>query len=311
MNDDEKFKWTKENTDLIEEPEAPSGLALPLELAKNFDVDPLQEKDSTVNYQRTQALAKYLFEQRAADLIVARGIKEPVAELPTVSARELAAHGQPTKVESRLVSRELAAERLPAVDRELWSDWKEASSTTNGKILQAATADELGGRLRSIDRQWAKDAADHDYPVIGGYEGIKAMMRAKWETSQYLLDAAGMHQLQLYRGLNLSPLKDFGPEKVFKEGYTQLPEMKLERNGAQSTSTDPNVSNKWDGNKDRVVIRGEVPRTAVLSVPAYGVNIKTEHEVVVAGTAWTGWDAWKGTAPEFESVPPHWWRRAA
>jgi hypothetical protein len=40
----------------------------------------------------------------------------------------------------------------------------------------------------------------------------------------------------------------------------------------------------------------------VVSVPAYGINIVGEHEVVVAGTAWKGWDAWKGAAPLHEQV---------
>jgi hypothetical protein len=37
-------------------------------------------------------------------------------------------------------------------------------------------------------------------------------------------------------------------------------------------------------------------------VPAYGINVQGEHEVVIAGTAWKGWDAWAGTAPEFDRI---------
>jgi hypothetical protein len=55
--------------------------------------------------------------------------------------------------------------------------------------------------------------------------------------------------------------------------------------------------------RGRVVLRAEVPRTAVLSVPAYGVNVHSEHEVVVTGTSWRGWDAWSDKAPSFEDVP--------
>jgi hypothetical protein len=57
--------------------------------------------------------------------------------------------------------------------------------------------------------------------------------------------------------------------------------------------------------QSRMVLRAEVPRTAVVSVPAYGVNVKSEQEVVVAGAAWKGWDAWSGRAPTFEEVPMH------
>jgi hypothetical protein len=37
-------------------------------------------------------------------------------------------------------------------------------------------------------------------------------------------------------------------------------------------------------------------------LPAYGVNIQGEHEVVIAGTAWKGWDAWYGSAPDVGKV---------
>jgi hypothetical protein len=33
----------------------------------------------------------------------------------------------------------------------------------------------------------------------------------------------------------------------------------------------------------QVRLRGNIPRTAVISVPAYGINIHSEREVVVAG----------------------------
>ncbi|HMF29120.1 MAG TPA: hypothetical protein VKE42_10140, partial [Candidatus Cybelea sp.] len=61
--------------------------------------------------------------------------------------------------------------------------------------------------------------------------------------------------------------------------------------------------NGWGSDQNRVVLRAEVPRTAAISVPAYGVNVHGEHEVVVAGTAWKGWDAWQGTAPTFDEEP--------
>jgi hypothetical protein len=73
------------------------------------------------------------------------------------------------------------------------------------------------------------------------------------------------------------------------------------------------VANNWKGagvlkagfepNKDRVVFCLRTPRTAVLSLPAYGQNHFNEHEVVVAGTAWQKWDAWDQEAPKFEDAP--------
>jgi hypothetical protein len=50
-------------------------------------------------------------------------------------------------------------------------------------------------------------------------------------------------------------------------------------------------------------MRMHVPRTAVVSVPAYGLNVHGEREVIVAGTAWVNWDAWYQKAPSHDIVP--------
>jgi hypothetical protein len=89
----------------------------------------------------------------------------------------------------------------------------------------------------------------------------------------------------------------------FQSKYTALPDIHIARNGAASMTTDPNVANDWDGSTGRVVLRASVPRTAVVSLPVYGQNIHSEHEVVVAGTAWKKWDSWYGKAPTFKAHP--------
>jgi len=85
-------------------------------------------------------------------------------------------------------------------------------------------------------------------------------------------------------------------------GFERLDNIDLQRNGAASTTTDAKIANGWGSNASRVVLRMEVPRTAVVSVPAYGQNVFKEHEVVVAGTAWKSWEAWRTTAPTFDKV---------
>jgi hypothetical protein len=82
-----------------------------------------------------------------------------------------------------------------------------------------------------------------------------------------------------------------------------MPTVEVVRNGAASTTTSPGVANGWGSSGNRIVLRASVPRTAAISVPAYGQNVHSEREVVVAGTAWKGWDAWAGRAPEFDKVP--------
>ena len=201
------------------------------------------------------------------------------------------------------------------VDRTLWAGWKASSTTTEGRLLQVATAFEPGGRLneqtsRDIGVKEMMAHAEDEYANIGGWAGVRAYVRAKWETTQYLLDKAGLKTLQLYRGIDIGSQK-FNKmylqrhyneaEKV--QGFIHMPTLDVLRNGAASTSVSPDVANDWGSGGNRVVLRAEVPRTAAVSIPAYGINVKSEQEVVVAGTAWHGWDAWAKKAPEFSEVP--------
>jgi hypothetical protein len=109
------------------------------------------------------------------------------------------------------------------------------------------------------------------------------------------LDKADHSVLNVYRAVNMKDARG--------ETGDKLDDVNLKRNGAMSTSIDPDVSNEWNGNVGRVVLRLSVPRTSVLSVPAYGQNEAREKEVVVTGNAWRGWDAYYGKAPTFEEAP--------
>jgi GNAT superfamily N-acetyltransferase len=149
---------------------------------------------------------------------------------------------------------------------------------------------------------------DRDLSTVGGYEGLKAMLRAKWETSQYLLHKAGIHQLDLYRGMGVSGMQDEETIEVLAKGtgtgFAKMPGLNLIRSGAASTTTDRGVANGWNGKGDtKITLRFRVPRTAVISLPAYGINVHGEHEVVIGGLAYKDWDVWKGQAPSFDAVP--------
>ncbi|WP_155255198.1 DUF7178 family protein [Bradyrhizobium elkanii] len=287
MQDSEKFAWLESNTNILEKyQEAAETADAPQELvveALPSKFDPLQQNASAEQYQRTQALARYLSAERAVQVLEDR-------KLPVPSRQALA-----------------------NIDSQLWGAWKSSSTSKNGMLLQVATADELEGRLNAktateINRDEMKRYADQYYANIGGYNGVKAYVRAKWEVTQYLLDKGGIKTLQLYRGIRLPPdviAKRFKhlPAGRQIEGHTLMPTLEVVRNGAASTSLNAGVSNGWGNSDNRIVLRLEVPRTAALSVPAYGINVHSEREVVVAGTAWKGWDAWKDTAPEFHKVP--------
>ncbi|PWT91552.1 MAG: hypothetical protein C5B54_05065, partial [Acidobacteria bacterium] len=92
--------------------------------------------------------------------------------------------------------------------------------------------------------------------------------------------------------------------------FTQLPELRLQRAGAQSTTSTKAVANSWNGvghlpeDPTRVVLRIAAPTTSVLSLPVYGQNEQEEHELVLMGTKdhWY-WDAWRNAAPDFVTHP--------
>ena len=297
LDDSEKWNFAKDNHEGVwDDPEDNSASSSDDDTDAKLDrlptkFDPLNETVGD-DYRRTQKLARFMSVARAAQLIHSRGLvtDEPISSTETV---------------------------VRSVDRQIWDAWKSSSSSSYGTLLQVATADELGGRMRNyagrgqnVDKAKIVADANRSFPRIGGYEGVKAYIRAKWETTQYLLDKAGMQTVRWYRSLDKDlPFMEKGQELIKMDSsgshgwpYTRLPFMQLHRNGAQSGTTDASVANGWGGG-NQIVIRAETPRTAIVSVPAYGINIQTEHEVVVAGTAWGPWDAWRGGAPTFERYP--------
>lgn len=320
MSDKQKFKYVQDHTNILEEHEkALEAIAPPPGLPTEYD--PLNKTTGT-DYKLTQRLAQYMSTERAMQVFEQRKIRPEISGLKVGS--------DAWKVALR--------HHLAKADRVLWGAWKGSSTTDDGVLLQYATADELGGRLYTghmrrggaeITRGEVERRADSAWYDIGGYDGVKAYVRAKWETTQYLLDKAGINTLNLYRGYSLRDQGKFdklydGSRRVFtyelrhyaarervpsdkygvKVDFQWLPTLDVQRNGAVSTTTDDTVANGWkQGTATGVVLRAQMPRTAALSVPAYGINEHSEHEVVAAGTAWKGWDVWAGKAPRFEDVP--------
>jgi hypothetical protein len=291
MDDDEKYKFGKEQDIIPTEDDEESGELD--QLPTKFD--PLNET-SGADYERTQALARLMSVERAAQILVERGLMKDIDN---------------------------ARDHIKDIDGQLWQSWKDSSTTTDGKILQVAAAEELGGRLHEHDGLHKKESikdADYEFKSIGGFEGIKAYLRGKWETTQYLLDKADIQTMKVYRGIrwtlpfmgskeekvkSISKYHDFGgPTKTSSIAFTRYPNAQILRNGCQSCTTDAGVANGWTGLGDTSkVYRVVAPRTAALSIPAYGINIHSEHEVVLAGVAWQAYDVWKGKAPTFEQVP--------
>jgi len=308
MSDEQKYEGAKQYDSSIEDEGHVAGLD---KLPTNYDPlnapygerDPLNQSSGAAqehkqDYQRTQALATFMSQQRAADLLVERGFVK---------------------------DREAALALVRDADNKLWQGWVGSSTGNNGLILQAAASEELGGHINlrhmpeTLEGIKIHANTAELYAKIGGFDGAKALVRAKWETSQYLLDKAGINTVDVYRGI--TPRSDYStmthsvnvsskyfdaqaPDDIRSSStvFAKLPNFKLERNGLASTSMSAGVSNNW-GSDNRVVFRFSVPRTAVVSLPAYGKNHANEREVVIAGTAWKTWDAWSKKAPTFEQVP--------
>jgi hypothetical protein len=449
MSDDEKFEWTKNNTELTSSDDEDNAVATTVQIPNKFD--PLN-LTSGEDYRNTQALAKYMSDERAAQIIAQRtdagvigkgGWKPRSAFLGSDADYEklYGPGGVGAKKDDAWIERMRGL--VQSVDTALWSGWKGSSTNEAGKLLQVAAAEELGGRLRErkpelpedfpeqvikaketianpdpnlsqeeahnqavwankiiaqyedakaetstkpksaiekselvngyvrlpelnvvrngaasttvnrdvangwggtqnyspsgIDKKEVIASANKQYASIGGYEGVKAAIRAKWETTQYLLDRAGMPVLQLFRGISLphtpstaAPAtgeyatphsgvvtgyavgkhpSDSGPIELEKVPVGTVLKISSGKTitKVSDTGNEPLVGTwKFDEpprEVNRVVLRAELPRTAVISVPAYGINVKSEQEVVVAGTAWKNWDAWSGRAPSFEDVP--------
>jgi hypothetical protein len=303
----------------------------------------------------------------------------------------LPTQGNPAKLKSETVSRYPAVgasgagapsyQRLP----EMNVVRNGATSTTTDLGVANGWGGTANNASNGISRDEAIEYANMNFASIGGYEGVKAAVRAKWETTQYMLDKADTPIVQVYRGMSyphtrsedVIPAGAAGKKLAAADLETGVsfikaqPKMEvstlLDKSGEPQqkaliaeygslynaigaihghdanaiklhdviqkvqavptpheavsylSGTEMEALTKQYGSfakawveihpaeetptRGRVVLRAEVPRTAVLSVPAYGVNVHSEHEVVVTGTSWRGWDAWSDKAPSFEDVP--------
>ena len=149
-----------------------------------------------------------------------------------------------------------------------------------------------------------------DPPFHGDPEKINHNL---WEVGLVLVQEQRVVQFSFVRLKNCmgDDLKNERVEHISDSGktYDKLPDLKLMRNGALSTTAKESVANGWGGcgetppNPERVVMRIDAPARSVLSLPVYGKNIADEEECVLAGTQWNAWDAWKGKAIDVSKEP--------
>ena len=244
---------------------------------------PFDDSSDSENYQKTRAIVRYIQDTRAREILEERGI-------------------DPGKVDQ--------------LHSAVWSDWKGSSTSAYGKAIQLAASDELG----SVGKPEYEQNRAAIISGIGGeqqFEALKGYVRATWESSQYALEKADQQEITVWRGLMLPGSAVESTEQVKIDGgpipgnrqhaeYVKVPNLKILRNAAQSTTSDPSVANSWGGvgqrpeNAKRVVLRIKADPRAVLSLPVHGQNLKHENEVILTGHGWTKWDAWLDRAPSVD-----------
>ena len=228
-----------------------------------------------------------------------------------------------TQERFKTVAKERGLDDIPSgYINSVWGDWKSDSAKGAAYVMQVAAAEELGGRMYQTregkDAAWAKKYRQYaDDNLDGGFEGMKAYVRAQWEVNQYILKEAGVEYLDVYRAVfvpksqigdtqNITvPAFGSNPEGI-ELNLQALPTLHVAQNGAASFTTNRSVANNWNGvgykpdDSKRVVIRARVPSEAILSLPVYGQNETNEQEVVVTGLPWRSWDAWLDAAPTIQ-----------
>jgi hypothetical protein len=184
-----------------------------------------------------------------------------------------------------------------AIKAKVKEEWDKDAYDTLVDPEVAALDPERGKKL--IDNLYKKLGDDGRFELMHTYAAQGRITLPKFEPRPYETDEEAIdRRLTTYLG-------QYGGKT-----YVRLPDLILQRSGAQSTTGTPSVANSWGGvgnlpdNPTRVVIRIEAPPTSVFSLPVYGQNSQEEHETVVLGTKdkWL-WDAWQNRAPIFESHP--------
>jgi hypothetical protein len=111
MDDHQKFKWAKNNTDLLDDEEEPEEKAI-TDIKRPTHIDPLGDDSKhgrkSIDYRMTQALARKMSIMRAAEIMKQRGIETPRIS-PAAAAMK--------------------------IDNSLWTNWKSSSTSLHGKLL--------------------------------------------------------------------------------------------------------------------------------------------------------------------------------
>lgn len=254
-----------------------SSVPTTVEIPDNFE--PFEDEGDAEDYQKTRSVVRYIQDTRARAILEERGI-------------------DPGKVDQ--------------LHSETWREWKASSTSAYGEALQLAAADELG----SVGKPEYETRRADIIARVGGddqFEALKGYVRATWESSQYALEKSERQEITVWRGLMLpgAAVDETTRGNIGPDGkYAKLPDLKILRNAAQSTTSDPSVANSWGGvgqrpeNAKRVVLRIKADARSVLSLPVHGQNLKHENEVILTGHGWTKWDAWLDRAPSVDIDSP-------
>ena len=296
MDDGQRLSWAEKHTDVVK-----------TKMGKMIsdDFDPLQEMSGVPEaYADTQRLAHYLSTNRAEEVLKDRGIKSQATtdapgakvshndeedwwqiSIPGVPKEEYPTYK--TKADAEADSHKTmslgtdgvwhdnpsgmpTAKNIQDADERLWGGWKGSSTGYDGQILQAAAADELGGRIRdnaAIAREGSNpvfsapkngivtDAhgktVDLNDPLITNGEWVElknGTLIEKYDDTKWGDMAAGDKGWR-FIGTPKESVPMLTGEKL-KDGeqpWTKLPDVSFSRNGLSSWTLQKNVANDWLG----------------------------------------------------------------
>lgn len=201
--------------------------------------------ESSIDQAKTRAISNKLAELRTEQLLQERGLNTVKATvLPPddegkyrviASDFSLAPNSFSTKEEAEAYAATLPTAQNPnkiPVRQEIdmiWTKWKNSSSNDESLAFQIATAKEFDGLHRLSDDEVKRVLADSDPREQAIFQ---AYARAQWETTQFVLDRAGVKDVKVYRGLQMAGAEVDAQDHLFLSPQGNPLKLEVERKTA-------------------------------------------------------------------------------
>ena len=167
--------------------------------------------------------------------------------------------------------------------------WAATSMDTHPQsvALQLAAAEEFGlhdtAELSHVDRA-AMENGRALLNQTGVRPGYKAFLQAMYDNTQDWLEAQGVDEVQVYRGIELPSLADREVSEHIQARTTYSEERRdVSLQPMSSFATDPESASDFMSSYHGAMLAMRVPKERVLSLCITGFGCRSEDEVVVLG----------------------------